>query len=124
MKRLVALAVVVWAGGCGRRDPAPPSAGATPGEVWLSPQQVKDGHIEIEVVQDRPVGGTIRAAGRVTFDDLRVAHVFSPVTGRISKILAQPGERVKQGQALCVAQCPDLASAGTYLAKAQSTLLT
>jgi membrane fusion protein, heavy metal efflux system len=124
MKRLVAIAVMICAGGCGRRDPARPSTVIPPGEVWLSPQQVKDGHIEIEVVQDRPVGGTIRAAGRVTFDDLRVAHVFSPVTGRITKILAQPGERVKQGQALCVVQSPDLGSAVSDLAKAQATLLT
>lgn len=123
MKRLVAIAVVICAGACSRRDPPQPSMQVPPGEVWLSPQQVTEGHIEIEVVQDRPVGGTIRAAGRVTFDDLRVAHVFSPVTGRITKILAQPGERVKQGQGLCVIQSPDLGSAVSDLAKAQATLL-
>lgn len=124
MKRLLAMGVAICVGACGRSAAPPAPADPAPGEVWLTPQQVKDGHIEIEVVQDRPVGGTIRAAGRVTFDDLRVAHVFSPVTGRISKILAQPGERVKKGQALCVLQSPDLGSAVSDLAKAQATLLT
>lgn len=123
MKRVLAIGALICVGSCGRRAPAP-STEVPPGEVWLTPQQVKEGHIEVETVQDRPVGGTIRAAGRVTFDDLRVAHVFSPVTGRITKILAQPGERVKKGQALCVLQSPDLGSAVSDLAKAQATLLT
>jgi len=121
MKRLLVIGILICAGGCSH--PAPPPSSAPPGEVWLTPQQIKDAHIEIEDVQDRPVGGTIRAAGRVTFDDLRVGHVFSPVTGRITKILAQPGERVKKDQALCVLQSPDLGSAVSDLAKAQATLL-
>ncbi len=124
MKKFLALIGLICLGGCGRPAPAQPTSEVPPGEVWLTPQQVKDGQIAVEAVQDRPVGGIIRAAGRVTFDDLRVAHVFSPVTGRITKILAQPGERVKQGQALCVLQSPDLGSAVSDLAKAQATLLT
>jgi cobalt-zinc-cadmium efflux system membrane fusion protein len=49
--------------------------------------------------------------------------VFSPVTGRITKILAEPGRRVKKGDALCVIQSPDMGSAIADLAKAQATLL-
>jgi cobalt-zinc-cadmium efflux system membrane fusion protein len=124
MKRVLLIGLLICLAGCGRRAASQPSAGAPPGEVWLTEQQVKDGRIEIEVVEDRPVGGTIRAAGRVTFDDLRVAHVFSPVTGRITKILAQPGQRVKKDETLCVLQSPDLGSAVSDLAKAQATLLS
>ena len=124
MKKSLALIGLICLGSCRRSAPAQPTSDVPPGEVWLTPQQVKDGQIAVEPVQDRPVGGIIRAAGRVTFDDLRVAHVFSPVTGRITKILAQPGERVKKEQALCVLQSPDLGSAVSDLAKAQATLLT
>ena len=124
MKKSLALIGLICLGGCRRPAPAQPTTEVPAGEVWLTPQQVKDGQISVEAVQDRPVGGIIRAAGRVTFDDLRVAHVFSPVTGRITKILAQPGERVKKEQALCVLQSPDLGSAVSDLAKAQATLLT
>src|SRR5215470_18494206 len=123
MKKLLALIGLICLGGCRRPAPAQPTSEVPAGEVWLTPQQVKDGQISVEAVQDRPVGGIIRAAGRVTFDDLRVAHVFSPVTGRISKIMAQPGERVKKGQSLCVLQSPDLGSAISDMAKAQATLL-
>src|SRR5215467_745680 len=106
MKRSLALIGLICLGGCRRAAPAQPTSEVPPGEVWLTPQQVKDGQIAVEPVQDRPVGGIIRAAGRIT------------------KILAQPGERVKKEQALCVLQSPDLGSAVSDLAKAQATLLT
>jgi len=115
--------MAVAASGCISRAPAASNVSeAPPGEVWLTPGQVKDAHLEIEAATDRPVGGTIHAAGRVTFDDLRVGHVFSPVTGRITKILAQPGQRVEKGQPLCVIQSPDMGSAVSDMAKAQASL--
>ena len=58
----------------------------------------------------------------VTFDDLRVSHVFSPVTGRVVKILANPGQRVKKEAPLAVIQSPDLGQAFADLAKANADL--
>ena len=43
--------------------------------------RVEDIASRIEPATDRPVGGTVHSAGRVTFDDLRVGQQhFSPVT--------------------------------------------
>ena len=50
-------------------------------------------------VAEQDVDDTIVTSGTVTFDDLRVAHVFSPVTGRVAQIAAQLGQRVKKGDA-------------------------
>lgn len=124
IKALFTIAVALCAPACVKPLPAAERVAgeAPPGEVWLTPQQVKDAHIEIEPTGDRPVGGLVRAAGRVTFDDLRVGHVFSPVTGRITRILAQPGQRVKKGAPLCVIQSPDLGTAVSDMAKAQASL--
>jgi cobalt-zinc-cadmium efflux system membrane fusion protein len=124
IEALFMIGVALYAPGCISPSTAAqrPVSEVPPGEVWLTPQQVKDAHIEIEPAGDQPVGGLVRAAGRVTFDDLRVGHVFSPVTGRITKILAQPGQRVKKGQPLCVIQSPDLGSAVSDMAKAQASL--
>jgi cobalt-zinc-cadmium efflux system membrane fusion protein len=122
MKSWALVSVVFLATGC-HKHAEEATDKAPPGEVWLSPDQVKSAHIEIEPVTERPVAGTIRVAGRVTFDDLRVAHVFSPVTGKISRILAQPGQRVKKGEKLCVLESPDLGSAVSDMAKAQASLL-
>ena len=123
MRTQAVLSLALVVGGCISRAPANPLPQAPEGEVWLSPDQVKSAQIEIEPVTDQPVAGTIRVAGRVTFDDLRVAHVFSPVTGKITKILAQPGQRVRKGEKLCVIQSPDLGSAASDMAKAQAALL-
>jgi cobalt-zinc-cadmium efflux system membrane fusion protein len=124
MRSLFTTLVALCAAACISPLPAAQRAigEAPPGEVWLTPQQVKDAQIQIEPAGDQPVGGVVRAAGRVTFDDLRVGHVFSPVTGRITKILAQPGQRVKKGQPLCVIQSPDLGAAVSDMAKAQASL--
>jgi multidrug efflux pump subunit AcrA (membrane-fusion protein) len=54
---------------------------------------------------------------------VEVAHVFSPVTGRITAINAELGQRVKKGQALAVIDSPDLDLALSNLQKADADLL-
>lgn len=102
------------------QDERPPQAPAS--EVWLTAQQMANAHLSIEPLAPRPVGGTVMTSGRVTFDDMRVAHVFSPVTGRISNIAAQPGQRVKKGDPLCVIDSPDVGQVFSDLAKAHADL--
>jgi cobalt-zinc-cadmium efflux system membrane fusion protein len=68
------------------------------------------------------VGVSLSASGRVAFDDLRVAHVFSPVNGRVVEILAHPGERVAKGDPLLALESPDVASAFSDVAKAEADL--
>jgi cobalt-zinc-cadmium efflux system membrane fusion protein len=107
--------------GCNRADGnAPPPTPA--GEAWLTPEQVQK-KFKTEIVADHEVGGMIPASGKITFDDLRVSPVFSPVTGRITKILAQPGQRLKKGAALAIIQSPDVGTAFSDLAKAQADLI-
>jgi cobalt-zinc-cadmium efflux system membrane fusion protein len=93
------------------------------GRVWLSKQQIADAKLAITSVEQRAIGETVMTSGRVAFDDLRVSHVFSPVTGRVTKILAQPGTRVKKGQPLAILESPDLGQAFADLAKAQADLV-
>ncbi|HEY4393006.1 MAG TPA: efflux RND transporter periplasmic adaptor subunit [Polyangia bacterium] len=103
--------------------PAGPAAPQPPsGEVWLTEQQVSDGHIAVHPVGVHAVGNDVVTSGKVTFDDLRVAHIFSPVTGRVSRILADPGQRVKKGGALCAIQSPDVGNAFADLGKAEAEL--
>jgi membrane fusion protein, heavy metal efflux system len=93
------------------------------GEVWLTAQQIRDAKVRVEPVSAHTVGNEIVASGKVAFDDLRVAHIFSPVTGRVKKILADPGERVKKGAALAIIESPDVGNAFADLAKAQADLV-
>ena len=111
--------VVAIASGCPRRD-AKPSAAPPNTEVWLAPEQAAAAKLLVEPLEPQPVGGVVVASGHVTFDDLHVAHVLSPVTGRVVKIEAQPGQRVKKGDTLAVIESPDVATAFSDLAKAQA----
>ena len=117
----LAVACVVLAG-C-RTAPGEPNAIQPPnGEVWLTDQQVSDGHLTVQPVGVHAVGNDVVTSGKVTFDDLRVAHIYSPVTGRVSRILADPGQRVKKGAALCAIQSPDVGNAFADLGKAAADL--
>lgn len=108
---------------CGRAALPPPSGGAPHGEIWLSPEQVRQTQIKVAPVEVRPFEERIVTGGRITFDDLRVAHVFSPVTGRVSRIVADLGAQVKKGGPLAEIESPDLASAFSDLLKANADLV-
>jgi cobalt-zinc-cadmium efflux system membrane fusion protein len=106
------------------RPEAPGRAVQPPaGEVWLTPQQVKDAKIEIEPLQVHDVDDTILTSGTVSLDDLRAGHVFSPVTGRVVSILAALGQRVKKGQTLAIIESPDIGTAVADVHKAEADVI-
>jgi len=93
-----------------------------PNEVWITPAQVHETGIATSVVGDAPVGASFNATGRVTFSDARVAHVFSPVTGRITDVYASLGDAVHRGDVLARIESPDLGTAFSDLEKAEADL--
>jgi membrane fusion protein, heavy metal efflux system len=118
---VAALALVVAIGlGCHGRAAITPEVASPTTEVWLAPEQVEAAKLVIEPLALQPVGGVVLAGGRVTFDDLHVAHVLSPVTGRVVKIEAEPGQRVKKGDTLALIESPDVATAYSDLEKARA----
>jgi cobalt-zinc-cadmium efflux system membrane fusion protein len=102
-----------------REETRPPD-----GQVWLSQEQLRSGQIEVAPVEERPVAGEITAPGRIAFDDSRVAHVFSPVSGRVSRIHAQLGDRVRKDAPLVTLEAPDVGGAAADVRKAQADLTT
>jgi cobalt-zinc-cadmium efflux system membrane fusion protein len=127
---LAALAALVASAaltaGCHRKEPAAPAAPANqppPGQVWITPDQVKDAKIEVAPIGERDVDDTILTAGTVTLDDIRTGHVFSPVTGRVVQIVAQLGQRMKKGDPLATIESPDVGSAVSDVHKADADLI-
>ena len=92
------------------------------GQVWLTPSQLRDAKIDVAVVQNRLVSDTIISSGKVSFDDMLVSRIFSPVTGRVVKISAQPGQRVKKGDTLAFIDSPDVGVASAELNEALADL--
>ena len=90
LSRVAILLVGAVVLGCKER-PAETSPAAPAGEVWLNEKQVEDARLVVEPVRVRPVGV---AGGGACAGGLRrpskVAHVFSPVAGRVVQVLASP----------------------------------
>jgi cobalt-zinc-cadmium efflux system membrane fusion protein len=124
MKPQIAMMLLSLAGssGCGSHSNAATQPQAPSGEAWLTTQQVKNANLVVKPVIDQDVGGAVVTSGKVTFDDLLVSHEISPVTGRIVRIEAQPGQRVKKGASLAVIESPDVGTAFSDLAKAHADL--
>jgi cobalt-zinc-cadmium efflux system membrane fusion protein len=100
-----------------------PASDSPPGQAWLTQQQVAEAHIVVQPLDEQDVDDTILSSGRVTFDDQRVAHIYSPVTGRVARIDANLGERLHKGQPLAVITSPDIGQASSDLGKADADLI-
>src|SRR5208282_6604143 len=90
--------------------------------VWLTADQIKEAHIAITPIGLEDVDDTILAGGRVSFADVKVSHVFSPVTGRVMSVKALLGQKLKKGDPLAVIQSPDIGQFSSDLSKAVADL--
>jgi cobalt-zinc-cadmium efflux system membrane fusion protein len=99
-------------------------APANPGAITLERQRSEAAGIVVQEVDEQPVEDAIVASGVITFDDRKVAHVVSPVSGRVTAIHVEPGDRVKKGQALATIQSPDAGQAIADLHKAEADFTT
>jgi cobalt-zinc-cadmium efflux system membrane fusion protein len=57
--------------------------------------------------------------GRLTWNEDKTVRIFTPFAGRVSRILVQPGDKVKQGQTLAVIASPDFGQAQAEARRAQ-----
>ena len=117
-----AIAIVSWllVVSCKREQPEEPRP--PPGEAWLSPQQLQAAQVTVTTVEQQTVNSHLSAPGRIAFDDSHVAHVFSPVSGRVVRIEAQIGQRVSKGAPLATLESPDVGAAAADFGKAEADL--
>lgn len=54
---------------------------------------------------------SIKLPARVIWDETRTVRIFAPLSGRIMRLLAQPGDAVKAGATLAMLASPDLGQA-------------
>ena len=125
MKRVVRF---LWAAlmmvGCNKAAVVSVPVSTSPvGEAWLTDEQVQNAHVVVEAVGSQSVSLPMITSGRVTFDDLKVAHVFSPVTGRVARIDARPGDHVRRGDALALIASPDVGQASSDEDKARADFI-
>jgi cobalt-zinc-cadmium efflux system membrane fusion protein len=110
---------VVLAVGCTQSRAATPAA-LPAGEVWLTADEKAGAGIASVPVEQHDIDDVLVASGGVSFDEAHVAHVTSPVSGRVVRIDGALGEHIKKGQVLALIRSPDLGDATSDLAKAQA----
>lgn len=138
-KRLVVGAAVLAAIGAGL-FPLLHTSGATRGHSEISSQSRKGmqrytpspaewASLTIQPVTERAFRAEHVTEGKIAVDEDRSTPVFSPYAGRVTKLLARPGDSVTQGQPLFVIEAADnvqaqndFISAMTGLNKARSAL--
>jgi membrane fusion protein, heavy metal efflux system len=102
-----------------------PSRAATPdalpaGQVWLTPDEMAGAAVASVPVEEHDIDDVLVTSGRVSFDEAHVAHVTSPVSGRVERIDGALGQHIRKGQVLAVIRSPDLGDATADLAKAEA----
>jgi cobalt-zinc-cadmium efflux system membrane fusion protein len=79
-------------------------------------------YIKSEPVEALPEPLLDPLSARIAYDENHTARVASPIAGRVTRILVQPGDRVRAGQHLLRLDAPDFSSAAADVAKSGADL--
>jgi len=98
--------------GCGEDTaPAPAALGAPPpgpDQITLTEAELSEVRVETQPVSVRPIVTSLQLPARVRPQPDREAYVMSLISGRIERLRASTGDRVRQGQVLAEVAAPDL----------------
>jgi len=107
--------VVCQCGGCGRSVPPPSSTTNTQAGAG---QQTATQSIETEIVTPQAITGTILASGKILVPEDRTAIIGPVNPGRIVRLYAGQGTRVRKGQKLADLESADIDQAESDYLKA------
>ncbi|MBV9493425.1 MAG: efflux RND transporter periplasmic adaptor subunit [Acidobacteria bacterium] len=119
MKRLI-LILALLALSCSKGEaptdhdaaaPAAPPSDHPANVLQVEETMLRDLRLTTTKVERRAAGEGVTVVGELQPDQNRYAEVGSPVTARVTRLLAAPGDRVRAGQLLAVAQSIDLGRA-------------
>ncbi|MBS0212864.1 MAG: efflux RND transporter periplasmic adaptor subunit [Proteobacteria bacterium] len=95
------------------------AANTTPANAHLSDAQ--RAHISLRTMTTAALRASIEAVGAVDFDNDRATSVVAPFSGPVARVLVQPGQQVRKGEALATVDSSDYAAAVDAYAKAVAT---
>jgi cobalt-zinc-cadmium efflux system membrane fusion protein len=104
--------VALFALGGGNRPPNPPLSASnvevsSQARRFYRPTEAEWASLVIETVQKRAVWPEQFTEGKISIDEDRATPIFSPYSGRVTKLLAKPGDFVERGQPLFVVETND-----------------
>jgi cobalt-zinc-cadmium efflux system membrane fusion protein len=90
-------------------------------ERTYRPSDTEWASLVVETVQKRAVWPEHVTEGKIAIDEDRATPIFSPYSGRVTKLLAKPGDHVERGQPLFVVEANDTVQALSDFMTAVST---
>ena len=108
--------------GCGEAAAPVPEARSSSSALVLTSKDVEHSKLALSDVGQQLIPQQLVVAGKIAFDDLKVTHVFSPLNGQVTKILARPGQAVEKGTPLAVIESQDLGVVLSDVSKARADL--
>ena len=115
--------------GFGSKENSDVSSQSRKGLQTYTPTPAEWASLTIQPVVERTFRAEHVTEGKIAVDEDRSTPVFSPYAGRVTRLLARPGDRVTQGQPLFVIEAADnvqsqndFIAASTSMNKAKSQL--
>ncbi len=119
----IAAAIIFSFTGCSSKsDSTEQASSVTASNVTLTAEQKQK--IQFYTVAPSKFHKTTETTGTVDFDNDQATSVLAPFGGPVSKLLVNPGDKVKAGDALAEVDSPDFAAAISAYRKALATAQT
>jgi len=115
---VLALALTACSDGAGKAQATAPENKLPPGVV--QPADTLRQTLKVAPVATSPFSEMLRVAGRIDFDEQRVARIGASVTGRVTDLYASLGQEVKAGQVLARLHSSELGAAQMAFLKAEA----
>jgi cobalt-zinc-cadmium efflux system membrane fusion protein len=109
-------------GGCSKQ--AAETAAPEPrieGDAIVFPAPDQAPRLALKIVQYEPAPN-VRLNGRLVWDEDHTVRVYSPFAGHVTRILVEPGARVRKGQTLAVLGSPEFGQAQADARRAETDL--
>jgi cobalt-zinc-cadmium efflux system membrane fusion protein len=113
---LLLACAVLAVNGCRGRAATPPPAdeaigvpSARSSEITLDSKMLTS--IKVDTIGEGAAAGQLAVAGKVQFDEDRVARILAPLSGQVVDLAVKLGDSVRKGQTVCVLSSRDAAAA-------------
>ncbi|MQY50282.1 efflux RND transporter periplasmic adaptor subunit [Rhodocyclus gracilis] len=104
---------------CGKEEPKVVAQAPADPMLVIAPAALLP-QLKIGEVVTAPVTENVRVAGKIDFDEQRLARIGATVTGRVSELIAVPGQSVRAGEPLAMLNSTELGAAQLAYLKARA----
>jgi cobalt-zinc-cadmium efflux system membrane fusion protein len=115
---LISLSIVLSA--CGSKEAPAPAEPKVEGEKVTFPADSTQSKGLVSKAAEVATEDMLHLSGRVVWDETQTVRIYAPLGGRITKLVAEPGQKVKAGDALAILTSPDFGEAQAEAAKANA----